>query len=269
MKMKKFAKILAMILICTMLGTALLACGPSHKDWEDIESKSKMIIGITDFRPMNYKDGNGEWIGFETEFAKAVCAILGVEPEFIEIDWNAKETELAAKSIDAIWNGMTITEQRAKEMDISTAYVNNVPVLVVRAADKEKYQTADDLTGVVLVAEMGSTLEECIQANAIFANANYTAVDKQITGVLEVKAGTADMTVIDSIMAVEVLRPGGDFTDLVYIDRNFARESFGIAFRKNSPETLKKVNEAIAELKLNGTLQAIADKYNLTDFLIK
>ncbi len=102
-------------------------------DWEYVKNNGKLVIGITYFAPMNYKDDNGELIGFETEFAKAVCAELGIEAEFQEISWAAKETELASKNIDCIWNGMTITEEREANMSISIPYMQNKQVKVVKA----------------------------------------------------------------------------------------------------------------------------------------
>ena len=105
----------------------------TDSDWAYVQGNGKLIIGITYFAPMNYKDDNGELIGFETEFAKAVCDVLGIDAEFQEISWAAKETELAAKNIDCIWNGMTITEERATNMSISIPYMQNKQVKVVKA----------------------------------------------------------------------------------------------------------------------------------------
>lgn len=104
----------------------------TDSDWAYIQEKGELIIGITYFAPMNYKDDNGELIGFETEFAKAVCEVLGVTAKFQEISWAAKETELAAKNIDCIWNGMTITEERAENMSITIPYMANKQVMVVK-----------------------------------------------------------------------------------------------------------------------------------------
>ena len=105
----------------------------TESDWEYIRNKGTLVVGITYFAPMNYKDDNGELIGFETEFAKAVAEKLGLKVVFQEIDWNAKETELASKNIDCIWNGMTITEERAENMQISIPYMENKQVGVVKA----------------------------------------------------------------------------------------------------------------------------------------
>ena len=105
----------------------------SNSDAEYIESKGKLIIGITYFAPMNYEDKNGKLTGFETEFATAVCEKLGLEPVFQEIEWDSKETELSAKNIDCIWNGMTINEERSKNMSITIPYMLNKQVKVVKS----------------------------------------------------------------------------------------------------------------------------------------
>ena len=107
----------------------------ADSDYKYIMDKGELIVGMTIFNPMNYKDENGKLVGFETEFAEAVCAELGIRVKFQEIDWDAKETELAAKNIDCIWNGMTITEERATNMSITIPYMNNKQVMVVKAAE--------------------------------------------------------------------------------------------------------------------------------------
>lgn len=104
----------------------------TDSDYDYIMNKGELVIGITYFAPMNYEDENGELIGFETEFAKAVCQKLGLTPKFVEINWNAKETELAAKNIDCIWNGMTIDDERKANMSITIPYMQNKQVLVTK-----------------------------------------------------------------------------------------------------------------------------------------
>ncbi len=99
-----------------------------------IKEKGELIIGITLFAPMNYEDENQELIGFETEFAKAVCEKLGVKAKFVEINWNSKEIELNSKNIDCIWNGMTITDERLENMSISAPYMENKQVMVAKKA---------------------------------------------------------------------------------------------------------------------------------------
>jgi len=179
-------------------------------------SKEKVVIGIVANPPMNYHE-NGKWTGFETEFTIEVCKILGLEPEFLVIDWSAKEIEGNSGTIDAVWIGMTITPRRTEKMDVSIPYMNNGQVLVVRAEDEDKYKGLN-LVGANVVAEIGSTLEESIKSHAMFANANYTGVNRQITWLLEVKAMTADVTLVDLYLAVKTIKPGSDYEDLVYIE---------------------------------------------------
>ncbi len=117
----------------------LLADGEYEKvkakesDWEYIKEKGTLVVGITYFAPMNYENEDGELVGFETEFAKAVAKELGLKVKFQVIDWNSKETELASKNIDCIWNGMTITPERAENMQISIPYMQNKQAVVVKA----------------------------------------------------------------------------------------------------------------------------------------
>ena len=102
-------------------------------DLQYVKDKGELVIGITIFAPMNYYDDSEKLIGFETEFAEAVCEKLGVEAKFVEINWDSKEMELNSKSIDCIWNGMTITEERLENMSISVPYMQNKQVMVAKA----------------------------------------------------------------------------------------------------------------------------------------
>ena len=172
-----------------------------ESDLEYIKANGKMVIGYTVYAPMNYTDDKGEFVGFDTEFAKAVCAKLGVEPEFIEIDWDTKEIELNAKSIDCIWNGFTMTEEREENLDFSVPYILNKQVVVIRKADADKYKDTASLKDARLVAEVSSAGETAIADDENLSQANYTAVTKQTDALLEVKANTADAAVLDYTLA--------------------------------------------------------------------
>jgi len=275
--MKRIAALLLAALMCIAL---LTGCSQkpqetagqqngAKEDFEYIKDKGELIIGITLFAPMNYKDESGELVGFETEFAEAVCEKLGLKPKFQVIQWSAKETELAAKTIDCVWNGMTITEERAQNMDISIPYLMNKQVMVVKAENLEKYSDLANIAGAAVVAEKKSAGESVIQTEEAFKDAKYTAVDTQAKVLMEVAAGTADIGVIDYVMSIGSIGEGTDYADLKVVETaDFAEEQYGIAFRKNSPETLEKFNTAIRELAADGTLRAIAEKYKLQDLLI-
>ena len=275
--MKKFfAMMLALVMVLS-----LVACGAKapaedtaapddsadavvETDAAYIEGKGKLVVGMTIYEPMNYYDDAGNLTGFDTEFALAVCQKLGLEAEFQEINWDTKEIELAGKTIDCIWNGMTITADRAANMSISSPYVKNAQVIVVKA--DSAYASTADLIGATVVAEMGSAGEAQIEgedANADLAQATYVGMAKQTDCLMEVKAGTADAAVLDWTLAMSMVGEGTDFSDLKMVECvELATEEFGIAFRQGSDFTAK-VNAAIAELVADGTLPALAEKYGL------
>ena len=235
----------------------------AESDLDYIKANGKMIIGYTEFAPMNYKNDEGKLVGFETEFAKAVCEELGVEAQFQLIDWGAKETELKSKTIDCIWNGMTITPDRLEEMEISTAYMANKQVLLVKAENADKYLTAEDLKGANIVAEIESAGEGVAKENELFAEAKYTAVDSQAKALMEVASGVADGCVVDYVLSIGMIGEGTDYEDLVVVDElAFAEEEYGIAFRKGA-DTCAAVNEAISNLVESGKLAEIAKTYKL------
>ncbi len=172
-----------------------------ESDLEYIKEKGKMTIGYTVYAPMNYTDDNGNFVGFDTEFAEAVCEKLGVEPDFVEINWDTKEIELEAKTIDCIWNGFTMTEEREENLDFSIPYILNKQVVVIRKADASKYTDAASLSNARLVAEVASAGETAIADDEELSKATYTAVTKQTDALLEVKSNTADAAVLDYTLA--------------------------------------------------------------------
>ena len=277
----KLKKLFALSAAAIMAVTALAGCGNTaipeeadnaaatqavESDLAYIQDKGTMVIGYTIMEPLNYTDDAGDFVGFETEFASAVCEKLGVEPKFQLIDWDAKESELSSKTIDCIWNGMTITDERKANMSITKPYLANRQALVVRKDDVEKYTASLDGANVVVEAE--SAGDELANEDQVFANTTITAVDAQATALMDVKAGTSDVAVIDFVMAGGSIREGSSYEDLAIIDLNFPSEEYGAAFRKGSDVTAE-VNKAIDELIADGTLDQIAEKYGLADILIK
>ena len=292
--MKKF---IAMLLCAVMCVSTLAGCGSStgneadsseaqateavaaESDWEEISAKGEMTIGMTLFAPMNYYDEDNNFVGFDTELANAVGEKLGIKINFIEINWDSKEFELNSKNIDCIWNGMCITEERKQNMSISEPYLYNTQAIVMKA-DRED-EIMSDVSGLTVTAEQGSTGEgkidgsieddETVEVSAkeYFANANYVASDSMAKALMEVKSGTADLAVVDSVCALAMVGPGTDYEDLVVnLDNNFGQQEYGIAFRKGSDLT-EKVDEAINELYEEGKVDEIAAKYGLEDMLVK
>ena len=228
-------------------------------DLDYIKEKGKMVIGYTVYEPMNYTDTDGNFTGFDTELATAVCEKLGVEPEFVEINWDTKVVELDAKSIDCIWNGMTLTDDIMANAATTKAYAKNAQVVVVK--DGTDYSSTADLVGKTVVAEAGSAGEAAIEGDENLAQADYVSKSVQTDCLMEVAAGTADAAVLDLTLANAMIGEGTDYASLKIVDELNAEE-YGVAFRKGS-DTAAAADAAFDELKADGTMQALADKYDL------
>ena len=229
-------------------------------DLDYIKGKGKLVIGYTVYEPMNYTDADGNFTGFDTELATAVCEKLGVEPEFVEINWDTKVVELDAKSIDCIWNGMTLTDDIMANTATTKAYAKNAQVVVVK--DGTDYSSTADLVGKTVVAEAGSAGESAIQDDESLSQADYVSKSVQTDCLMEVAAGTADAAVLDLTLATAMIGEGTDYANLAIKDELNAEE-YGVAFRKGS-DVAEAVNAAFDELKADGTMQKLADKYSLT-----
>ena len=232
----------------------------ADSDLAYIQGKGKMTIGYTVYEPMNYTDADGNFTGFDTELATAVCEKLGVEPDFVEINWDTKIVELDAKSIDCIWNGMTLTDEIQTNAACTKAYAKNAQVVVMKSdAD---YSSTADLVGKTVVAEAGSAGESAIQDDESLSQADYVSKSVQTDCLMEVAAGTADAAVLDLTLATAMIGEGTDYANLAIKDELNAEE-YGVAFRKGS-DVAEAVNAAFDELKADGTMQKLADKYSLT-----
>ena len=228
-------------------------------DLDYIKEKGKLVIGYTVYEPMNYTDADGNFTGFDTELATAVCEKLGVEPEFVEINWDTKVVELDAKSIDCIWNGMTLTEDIMANTATTKAYAKNAQVVVVK--DGTDYTSTADLADKTVVAEAGSAGEAAIQGDENLSKADYVSKSVQTDCLMEVAAGTADAAVLDLTLANAMIGAGTDYASLKIVDELNAEE-YGVAFRKGS-DAAAAVDAAFDALKADGTMQALADKYDL------
>ena len=241
-------------------GAASTTEAAADSDLAYIQGKGKMTIGYTVYEPMNYTDAEGNFTGFDTELATAVCEKLGVEPDFVEINWDTKIVELDAKSIDCIWNGMTLTDEIMANTACTKAYAKNAQVVVMKAdAD---YTSTADLVGKTVVAEAGSAGESAIQDDGSLSQADYISKSVQTDCLMEVAAGTADAAVLDLTLATSMIGDGTDYANLTIKD-DLNAEEYGVAFRKGS-DAAAAVDAAFDELKSDGTMQKLADKYSLS-----
>ncbi len=259
-------KILCLMLALMMIVACFAGCQSEKKaesDYEYVKNKGTLIVGITDFAPMDYTDDNGEWIGFDADLAKAFAKELGVEVKFQLIDWNNKTMELDGKSIDVVWNGMTLTDAVKAAMETSNPYCNNQQVVVVKKDVAENYQTIDSLKGLDCAVEEGSAGTEQVAA---LEGVTYVEVLDQATALAEVQAGTSDAAVIDSLMASAMLGEGTGFENLTYTV-GLNDEEYGVGFRKGS-DLAAKLNDFFKKAYADGSMIELAELYGVDAALI-
>lgn len=231
----------------------------AESDLAYVQNKGTLVVGITEYEPMNYKDDNGEWTGFDTEFARAVGEKLGVNVEFVEINWDYKYNELDSKSIDCIWNGMTITDEGKEAASISDPYAENAQVVVMKQDQLANYTDVESLKDLTIAVEGGSAGEKAAAAAGL---TNTVVSNTQALALTEVSSGSCDACIIDLTMANSMTGEGTSNANLGF-ELKLEAEEYGIAFRKNSDLTAK-VNEIIDELMSDGTLDALAEKYEIS-----
>ena len=262
---KIMKKVFAVLLTAVMIIGCLAGCGKaaaadSDSDLAYIQGKGTMIVGITEYEPMDYKDANGEWIGFDADLANMVAKELGVKAEFMVLaDWGQKFFELDSKNIDVIWNGMTITEEAKLNTNVTDPYAMNAQVVVVAADKVQDYPDADSIKGLKIAVESGSAGEATLQDLGM---TDLIAVQDQPAAIMEVAAGTADACVVDITMAKAMTGEGTSYADLA-VAQNLTEEQYGIGFRKGSDVTAK-VNEILKGFKEDGTLAKLSETYGIT-----
>ena len=234
----------------------------ADSDLAYVQDKGTLVVGMTDFAPMDYRDENGEWIGFDADMAKAFAEYLGVEVEFLEINWDNKLMELDAKGVDAIWNGMTITDEVTSGASVSEPYCNNGQVVVLPAGKAAGYQDVDSLSGLNFAVENGSAGAEQLDALGIA----YVAKTTQADALMEVASGASDACVIDLLMAGAMIGEGTSYPDLTYTVR-LTEEDYGVGCRKGSDLT-DFINEQLKVLYDDGTIAALAEQYGISDNIV-
>ena len=263
MKMKK---IIAILTAAVMTAAFCAGCGKTEtkgdaavqSDSEYIKEKGKLIVGITEYEPMDYQDENGKWTGFDAEFAEAVAKEMGVEAEFVVIDWDNKFFELESKAIDCIWNGMTITDEVKLNTACSDPYAKNEQVVVMNKDKVNNYKDADSMKELKFAVESGSAAES---AASDLGFANVTAVKAQSDALMEVQSGSADACIIDITMAASMTGEGTSYADLTQ-GISLTKEEYGIGFRKNS-DMKDTMNGYIKQFKENGKLAELSEKYGV------
>ena len=243
--------------------SAAAETAPAESDLAYVQDKGTLVVGITEFEPMDYQDADGSWIGFDADMAKAFAESLGVDVEFQIIDWDNKVLELDGKTIDVVWNGMTLTDEVKSAMECSNAYCNNAQVVIVPADKAADYETVDSVKGLTFAVEAGSAGKAEVEA----LGASYTEVADQATALLEVSSGTADAAAIDSLMAAAMVGEGTSYADLTYTV-GLNSEEYGVGFRKGS-DLAEKLNEFFHASYADGSMLKIAETYGVQAAIIE
>ena len=229
----------------------------ADSDMAYVKDKGTLIVGITEFEPMDYKDENGNWIGFDADMAAAFAESLGVSVEFIEIDWDKKIMELDGRTIDCVWNGMTLTDEVTSSMECSNAYCNNAQVVIVPSAKADDYQDTESIADLSFAVEAGSAGA----AQADLLGLSYTPVKQQSDALMEVAAGTSDAAIIDSLMAAAMIGEGTGYADLTYTV-GLNKEEYGVGFRKGS-DLAAALNDFFAASYKDGSMMECAETYGV------
>ena len=243
--------------------TAPVETDRGDSDLTYVQTKGTLVVGMTDFAPMDYKDENGEWIGFDADMAKAFAESLGVDVEFLEINWDNKLMELDTKGIDVIWNGMTINDEVKAGASVSEPYCRNGQVVVVPAAKAEDYQTVESLSGLNFAVENGSAGAAQLDELGL----SYVAKTTQADALLEVASGASDACVIDLLMAGAMIGEGTSYPDLTYTVQ-LNDEEYGVAFRKGS-DLVDAFNEFWSAAFADGTVMETATTYGVQESVIE
>ena len=260
---KMIALLLAAMMVLSMAACASKTAAAADSDLAYIQDKGTLVIGITDFEPMDYKDADGSWIGFDADMAKAFAESLGVTAEFVEIDWDNKILELDSKTIDCVWNGMTLTAEVTSTMECSNAYCNNAQVVIVPADKASEYQTVESVKDLTFAAEAGSAGEAELTALGY----TVTPVKAQSDALMEVAAGTSDAAVIDSLMAAAMVGEGTGYASLTYTC-GLNSEEYGVGFRKGS-DLVQKLNDFFKASYADGSILKIAETYGVQAAVIE
>jgi len=255
-------KIFYLLLAVLLIGAAALSCSKKEE--------GKLICGVTEYEPMNFKDDRGNWTGFDTELALLVGRKLGMTVEFQEIEWANKYQELEAGTINAIWNGFTANAfedgtPRSSMVDFSYSYMLNQQCVVIKADRAGEFTSIEALNGKTAAVESGSAGESAAKA-AIGDSGSIVGSPAQINTFLEVKSGAVDFAMIDILLAQRITGTG-DYSDLIIADITLDYEVYAIGFKKGNA-LRDKVNNVLKELNDDGTLMELAVKYRLEDSII-
>ncbi|WP_373471559.1 amino acid ABC transporter substrate-binding protein [Carnobacterium alterfunditum] len=249
------------------MATVLVGCGAEEttKDsFDQIKEEGTLVVGLDDtFAPMGFRDSNGDIVGFDVDLANEVAEKLDVEVEFQPIDWALKETELKSGNIDVIWNGYTITEERKKQVDFSSPYLENSQIIIV--LEDSEIQTKEDLSGKVVSAQQSSSAVEAINADESniveeFADQDVVLYPSNNDVFNDLASGRSEAIVVDETLGRYYMKQNKEISYRVLED-NFGEEEYAVGMRKEDDKLTEAINNALDEMREDGTFDEIYAKW--------
>ncbi|GAB2722887.1 MULTISPECIES: amino acid ABC transporter substrate-binding protein [Comamonas] len=256
--------------VATLALTALLtACGKNDAPKPAAEAPApapvaaavtKLVVGLDDnFPPMGFRDEKNEIVGFDIDMAREAAKRAGIEVEFKPIDWNAKEAELLGKRVDALWNGLTILEERKEKILFTDPYMVNKQIIIVKAGSPIK--TKADMAGKIVGAQEGSSAVTAMEKDKELSSQfkETKLFGDNIAALMDVEAGRLDVVVVDEVVGRYLVSKKPD--NYVVLADDFGTEDYGVGFRKDDEATRNKINDVLAEMKKDGKAEEIAKKW--------
>ena len=271
MKLKRLWQLLVVGALFMGLSGVLAGCtnvterADTQDTWPKIEKRQHVVVGLDDsFVPMGFRQKSGKLVGYDIDLARAVFKLYGIKVDFQTIDWSMNATELQNATIDLIWNGYSITPQRAKKVAFSDTYLNNDQVLV--SLKKDGITSFSGMQNKVLGAQSGSSGYNDIDAYPkLLKNhiKNHSAIqyDSFTNAFIDLNAGRIQGLLIDSTYANYYIKHQKDPGAYRVIRGSFPKEEFAVGMRKGDVTMRRKINAGMKRLAANGTLQRINEKW--------
>lgn len=243
----------------------LAACGSSKKEAASAAEKKTVVVGLDDtFVPMGFKDDKGQIVGFDVDVAKAVFALTDTKVKFQPIDWSMKETELSNGTIDMIWNGYTVTNERKKKVTFSDSYLKNIQVLVTKKSSDIK--DMDGMKGKILGAQEGSSGYSAFGEQADVLKNKVKDQDATLyasfnEAFIDLENGRINGLLVDKVYAEYFLKQANKLADYNLLETPYKQESFAVGVRKDDQKLADKINKGIKQLKANGQYEEIVKKW--------
>lgn len=265
--------------VCASMAAMMLfgSCGSSDKDnssskaeanseassaadtsFDKVKESGKLILGLdATFKPMGYTDENDEIVGFDIDLAKEVCKRLDIELETYGVNWDTKEIDLNAGTIDCIWNGLSVSDERKKVMLMSDPYMENEMVFAVN--EDSDIKTLEDLKGKKVAVQNGSTAQEILAASDIAADITTTELGTNVEALTNLEMNMCDAVFLDSVVAKYEINTSKKAFRI--LDEGLEPEQYAIGFRLGDQQLCDKIYGTLEEMKADGTVAEIATKW--------